>query len=589
MNFYHRDYDILKMKKFSILLMLLFVSCSQTSSVDESVDVTTTTVLNEQIIDDEEPDLYVMLMWHQHQPYYPKDDDGNFSKPWVRLHATKDYLDMVEMVQDFEDLKVTFNLTPTLMNQLNELSNGSKDIYWIHTEVKGSELSELQKKFLRDRFFDINSRTINTYPRYVELRNLRQNSDQWTSQDYIDLQVLFNLGWTDPKYLSTEPLNKIVEKGSNFSEEDKKIILNIHKEIIDQVIPEHLDAYNKNYIELTTTPFAHPILPLIHNSDLGKIGDSTSKFPKNNFSFQDDAIFHVKKGKEVFFENFGFYPNGMWPAEGAVAQEVLQYFNNEDISWIATGQNPLEKSLDVKIQRWVGGVASKPELLYRPWKTILSNGETVSVFFRDNYLSDKMFGYSEKRSDLSVEEFENTILKLRDKTTDLDFIPVVSIIADGENFWENYSNDGIDFLNGMYDILTKYDWLETITPSDYLEMHEESLETIDKLYPASWFQPHFATWIGENDENQAWDYLYQTRIDFEDAKQSQKISNEQIEQAYEYLLLAEGSDWFWWYGDDQDSYVDEYFDEAFRTLLSNVYIELNIEIPEYLRNPITNS
>ena len=569
--------------------MLLFVSCSQTSSVDESVDVTTTTVLNEQIIDDEEPDLYVMLMWHQHQPYYPKDDDGNFSKPWVRLHATKDYLDMVEMVQDFEDLKVTFNLTPTLMNQLNELSNGSKDIYWIHTEVKGSELSELQKKFLRDRFFDINSRTINTYPRYVELRNLRQNSDQWTSQDYIDLQVLFNLGWTDPKYLSTEPLNKIVEKGSNFSEEDKKIILNIHKEIIDQVIPEHLDAYNKNYIELTTTPFAHPILPLIHNSDLGKIGDSTSKFPKNNFSFQDDAIFHVKKGKEVFFENFGFYPNGMWPAEGAVAQEVLQYFNNEDISWIATGQNPLEKSLDVKIQRWVGGVASKPELLYRPWKTILSNGETVSVFFRDNYLSDKMFGYSEKRSDLSVEEFENTILKLRDKTTDLDFIPVVSIIADGENFWENYSNDGIDFLNGMYDILTKYDWLETITPSDYLEMHEESLETIDKLYPASWFQPHFATWIGENDENQAWDYLYQTRIDFEDAKQSQKISNEQIEQAYEYLLLAEGSDWFWWYGDDQDSYVDEYFDEAFRTLLSNVYIELNIEIPEYLRNPITNS
>ena len=569
--------------------MLLFVSCSQTSSVDESVDVTTTTVLNEQIIDDEEPDLYVMLMWHQHQPYYPKDDDGNFSKPWVRLHATKDYLDMVEMVQDFEDLKVTFNLTPTLMNQLNELSNGSKDIYWIHTEVKGSELSELQKKFLRDRFFDINSRTINTYPRYVELRNLRQNSDQWTSQDYIDLQVLFNLGWTDPKYLSTEPLNKIVEKGSNFSEEDKKIILNIHKEIIDQVIPEHLDAYNKNYIELTTTPFAHPILPLIHNSDLGKIGDSTSKFPKNNFSFQDDAIFHVKKGKEVFFENFGFYPNGMWPAEGAVAQEVLQYFNNEDISWIATGQNPLEKSLDVKIQRWVGGVASKPELLYRPWKTILSNGETVSVFFRDNYLSDKMFGYSEKRSDLSVEEFENTILKLRDKTTDLDFIPVVSIIADGENFWENYSNDGIDFLNGMYDILTKYDWLETITPSDYLEMHEESLETIDKLYPASWFQPHFATWIGENDENQAWDYLYQTRIDFEDAKQSQKISNEQIEQAYEYLLLAEGSDWFWWYGDDQDSYVDEYFDKAFRTLLSNVYIELNIEIPEFLRNPVTNS
>lgn len=578
------------MKKYLVIFLLFFVFCTETSLVDNMPQSTPVTVSIEENVDThEKPELYVMLMWHQHQPYYPKDNNGNFSKPWVRLHATKDYLDMVEMVQQFEELKVTFNLTPTLMNQLNELSNGSKDIYWIHTEVKGRELTELQKKFIRDRFFDINTRIINSYPRYIELRNLRQYSEQWTTQDYIDLQVLFNLGWTDPKYLSSEPLNKIIEKGSNFSEEDKKIILEIHKEIIDKVIPEHLNAYNNNHIELTTTPFAHPILPLIHNSDLGKIGDTTSDFPKNNFSFQDDAVVHVKKSKDIFFENFGFYPNGMWPAEGAVAQEVLHYFNNEDISWIATGQNPLEKSLDIRIQRWVGGVASKPELLYRPWKTVLSNGDTVPVFFRDNYLSDKMFGYSEKRTDISVEEFENTILKLREKTADLDFIPVVSIIADGENFWENYSNDGIDFLNGMYEVLTKYDWLETVTPTDYLQMYGDSIETIDELYPASWFQPNFDTWIGEADENQAWDYLYQTRIDFEEAKQSGNFTDEQIEQAYEYLLLAEGSDWFWWYGDDQDSSVDEYFDKAFRTLLSNVYIELNIEIPEFLDKSINKN
>ena len=578
------------MKKYLVIFLLFFVFCTETSLVDNMPQSTPVTVSIEENVDThEKPELYVMLMWHQHQPYYPKDNNGNFSKPWVRLHATKDYLDMVEMVQQFEELKVTFNLTPTLMNQLNELSNGSKDIYWIHTEVKGRELTELQKKFIRDRFFDINSRIINSYPRYIELRNLRQYSEQWTTQDYIDLQVLFNLGWTDPKYLSSEPLNKIIEKGSNFSEEDKKIILEIHKEIIDKVIPEHLNAYNNNHIELTTTPFAHPILPLIHNSDLGKIGDTTSDFPKNNFSFQDDAVVHVKKSKDIFFENFGFYPNGMWPAEGAVAQEVLHYFNNEDISWIATGQNPLEKSLDIRIQRWVGGVASKPELLYRPWKTVLSNGDTVPVFFRDNYLSDKMFGYSEKRTDISVEEFENTILKLREKTADLDFIPVVSIIADGENFWENYSNDGIDFLNGMYEVLTKYDWLETVTPTDYLQMYGDSIETIDELYPASWFQPNFGTWIGEADENQAWDYLYQTRIDFEEAKQSGNFTDEQIEQAYEYLLLAEGSDWFWWYGDDQDSSVDEYFDKAFRTLLSNVYIELNIEIPKFLDKSISKN
>ena len=119
---------------------------------------------------------------------------------------TKDYLDMVEMVQDFEGLRVTFNLTPTLMNQLNELSNGTRDIYWIHTEVEADKLTNEQKDFLRDRFFDINSRIINTYPRFVELRNLRQNPQDWTTQDYIDLQVLFNLGWTDTKISIIRPI-----------------------------------------------------------------------------------------------------------------------------------------------------------------------------------------------------------------------------------------------------------------------------------------------------------------------------------------------------------------------------------------------
>ena len=569
------------MKKYAIFLLTFVTFCSQNSNIEVLEEETTTTVAPIVETPLEEPELYVMLLWHQHQPYYPKDIDGNFSKPWVRLHATKDYLDMVEMVQKYEDLRVTFNLTPTLMKQLNELSDGLKDTYWVHTEIKGDELNDNEKKFLRDRFFDINSRIINTYPRYVELRNLRQNPDQWNIQDYIDLQVLFNLGWTDPSYLASEPLISIVKKENNFSEEDKQIILEVHKEIIDKVLPEHLKAYRNNNIELITTPYAHPILPLIHNTNLGKIGDITSNFPDNTFSFEDDAKAHVRKGKDVFFENFGFYPNGMWPAEGAVAQEVLPYFNDEGISWIATGQNPLEKSLDVRIQRWVGGVASKPELLYRPWDTILPNGETVPIFFRDNYLSDKMFGYSEKRTDLSIDEFENTILKLREKTSDLDFVPIVSIIADGENFWENYSNDGIDFLNGMYSVLTKYEWLETITPSEYLELYGNNLDTIDQLYPASWFQPNYATWIGESDENQAWDNLYRTRSDFEEAKKSGNFSQEQLDQAYEYILLAEGSDWFWWYGLDQDSTVDYYFDQAFKDLLNMVYLSLGLEQPNF--------
>jgi len=576
------------MKNKLVIVLLFITACtSSNTSPEESLIQNTqekVTTITSTFTD--EPDVYVMLLWHQHQPYYPKDQDGNFSKPWVRLHATKDYLDMVELVQEHEGLKVTFNLTPTLLNQLKELEDGVKDIYWVHTEIEATRLSDSQKTFLRNRFFDISSRTINKSPRYLELKNLRQFPEVWTDNDYLDLQVLFNLGWTDPKYLSESPLELIASKDSNFTENDKITILEVHKELINKVIPAHLTAYQENNIELITTPYAHPILPLIHDSNLGKVGDTQSPFPKYNYKYPEDAQIHVTRGKEVFENTFGFSPNGMWPGEGAVAQDVLQYFNDEEISWIASGEQPLSKSLDVRFQRWVGGVSSKPDLLYRPWNTNLDNGESVAIFFRDNYLSDNMFNYSSKRTDIAIAEFENTMIKIREKTSDLEFTPVVSIIADGENFWESYSNDGIDFLNGMYDVLTKYDWIQTVTPSEYLSMHQDNLGTIDNLYPASWFQPNYATWIGEADENLAWDYLYRVRVDFENAKNSKNYTSEVIEAAFEYILLAEGSDWFWWYGDDQDSSVDEYFDKAFRTLLSNVYIELNLEIPEYLNIPI---
>ena len=574
------------MKKFSILFVIFFVFCSQPSSVDEAVDITTTTVLNEQIINDEEPELYVMLMWHQHQPFYTKNDDGYYTRPWVRVHATKDYLDMVELVADYPDMKATFNLTPVLLRQLEDFSNGAKDLYWYYTEINADILTQEDKEFIVSRFFDTNPKVIARFPRYVELRNSNQDFSSWTNQDFRDLQMLFNLAWTDPKYLAQEPLKSLVSKGRDFSEDDKAVLLNEHSKLIDKVIPTHAELWKTGQIEITTTPYAHPILPLIHDSNLGKTGDTQSPFPENNYKYPEDAQVHVTKGKQVFENNFGFSPNGMWPGEGAVAQDVLKYFNNENISWIASGEQPLSKSLDVRFQRWVGGVSSKPELLYRPWNTKLENGESVAIFFRDNYLSDNMFNYSSKRTDLAVAEFENTMLKIREKTTDLEFTPVVSIIADGENFWESYSNDGIDFLNGMYDVLTKYEWIQTVTPSEYLEMHQKNLDVIENLYPASWFQPNYATWIGEVDENLAWDYLYKVRDDFEIAKNSNNHSVEQVNAAYEYILLAEGSDWFWWYGDDQDSSVDEYFDKAFRTLLSNVYIELNIAIPKFLKEPI---
>ena len=109
------------MKSKLVVVLLFIIACtsatpnseeSLTQNIQEEVTTTTSTFIDE-------PDVYVMLLWHQHQPYYPKDQDGHFSKPWVRLHATKDYLDMVELVQEHEGLRVTFNKSDNCITEHN--------------------------------------------------------------------------------------------------------------------------------------------------------------------------------------------------------------------------------------------------------------------------------------------------------------------------------------------------------------------------------------------------------------------------------------------------------------------------------------
>ena len=192
------------MKKFIVLFLIFFIFCGDTSSVDELDETTTSQPIEE--IKETEPELYVMLMWHQHQPFYTKNDDGYYTRPWVRVHATKDYLDMVELVADYPDLKATFNLTPVLLRQLEDFSNGAKDLYWFYTEIDSDKLSDDDKAFIVSRFFDTNPKVIARFPRYVELRNNNQNWSSWAAQDFLDLQIMFNLAWTDPKYLAQEPL-----------------------------------------------------------------------------------------------------------------------------------------------------------------------------------------------------------------------------------------------------------------------------------------------------------------------------------------------------------------------------------------------
>lgn len=549
--------------------------------------------------DPSDPGFYLMLMWHQHQPRYPLLEDGTVSRPWVRVHATKDYYDMAALHDRYPEVRATFNLTPVLLTQLDELSNGTKDVYWTTAEVPAAELTDEQKLFIAERFYDTNPKIIARFPRYQELADARVEAggaegavDAFTDQDFLDLQVLFNLAWTDPDFLAEEPLASLVAKGRDFAEEDKAVLFAEHQRIIDGVIPLHARLWDEGKIEVTTTPLAHPILPLVSDTSLASVGDPAAILPADNFSEIPDADQQVIRGLDLAEQLLGRRPTGMWPGEGAVAQLVMSLFSKNGVRWVATGEQVLAATLGLgSFTRDAGDVVEQADQLYRPYQAQLNRNDPVPMFFRDGLLSDLIgFEYSGMSGEAAASDLMRRLGDIRDRLDQAgalgaDQPPVVSIILDGENAWEHYDNDGKDFLNALYRNLSEADFVRTITPSEYLERFGAPQDLPD-VWPGAWFSPNFATWIGEEEEATAWEYLFEVRDDLQRAEASGLHDEQELAAAYESMLYAEGSDWFWWYGADQDSGDDAYFDRAYRELLGGVYDGLGVPRPAFLAVPI---
>lgn len=549
----------------------------------------------------EEDILYLNLVWHQHQPLYYKNEDGVYTRPWVRVHATKDYYDMAYLVSQYPDVHVTFNLTPVLLRQLDDfVSNQAKDLYWVMAEKPASELSVEDKQFILQRFFDVNwEKIIARFPRYKELLDKRGGTDaaaieaalmSFSEQDLRDLQIWFNLAWFDPMFLDHPPLKALVDRGGNFSEEDKTILFNEVRRVMAEVVPLHRQMQEAGQIEITTTPYAHPILPLLIDTNLQAIGNPGADLPPK-FSYPQDALTHLQRSVELYETTFGQPPRGLWPGEGAVAQIMVPFVLRAGYSWMATGEPVLAKSLGMDgFTRDNKETVNQPDDLYRPYYVTNQAGEKLAVFFRDGVLSDKIgFTYSGVSGTAAAKDLMQRLENIREKLKEQSATGphVVSIILDGENAWEYYQNDGIEFLGTFYQLLSDSKTIRTITPSEYLEKFPEQ-RRIENLFPGAWFSPNYDTWIGEPEENTAWEYLRQARevLAKYDISKVRQASPEAIAQALDYMLLAEGSDWFWWYGADQDSGQDEYFDVGFRALLRRVFESLGEEVPTFVDVPI---
>lgn len=542
----------------------------------------------------EESKLYIAILWHQHQPFYYQDPQtGLYEKPWVRLHAAKDYLDMAAILEQYPAIHASFNITPSLIEQLDAIGAGAKDLYQVHAEVPADELTDEQKQFLLARFFDINPSIIARFPRYAELAQSRDahSLQAWSAADFRDLQVLFNLAWTDPDWLALDPLAGLVAKGQDFSEADKAVVLAEHLRLVREVIPLHADLQRSGQIEITTTPYAHPILPLLVDSDLASIALPEADLP-TRFVYGQDAVAQVELGIDSYKEHFGRDPRGMWPAEGSVAEGIVTMISNAGILWMASDEDVLAKSLaDFSgFTRDVEDTVLQADQLYRVYAVQGARGGPAAILFRDHLLSDKVgFEYSGTPGAEAAADFIGRLEAIRDRleVEGASGPHLVTVLLDGENAWEYYPNDGKDFLHALYQLLSDSKDIVTVTPSEYLDALAaagDELPGLDRLWAGSWIDGTFSTWIGEEEENTAWEYLRRTREALQDGAAALDV--ETLDQALRLMYKAEGSDWFWWYGGDQTSGADDNFDRQFRSYLAQIFNTIGETVPDFVSVPV---
>jgi alpha-amylase/alpha-mannosidase (GH57 family) len=583
-------------------------------------------------------EVALAFYWHQHQPYYPDDVDGINTMPWVRLHGVKDYYGMALHLLEFPEMRCTINLVPSLLVQLQAYTErGGSDLALDIARVPADDLSEENRLYLLDQFFMADAEhMIKPYPRYLELYQRRapgRNSAKealrrFESRDFRDLQVWYNLTWVHPIAAERDPeLQELHAKGRHFTEMEKNRLLDKHLEILREIIPLHRRLADSGQVELTTTPFFHPILPLLLDKKLARESVPHVKLPRYTGGYPEDAEVHVRRAIEVHTRIFGKAPRGMWPAEGSVCQTMIPLLAQHGIRWIATDEQILTHSTQGFISRDAHGHVRNPERMYRPFK-VREGDHELGIVFRDHALSDMIgFHYQHSDSTAAAEDFVHHLHNIRQAVDSAEPV-LVSVILDGENCWEHYPGGGVAFLRALYERCSRSDTIRPVTIGAYLERHPPH-DVLPHLFAGSWINHNFAIWIGHEEDNTAWDALHRAREHLVKRSQESGARGQEsgdrsqesgirgqgtgvtvtpdscsltpdscsltpdscpltpVERAWDELYIAEGSDWFWWFGDDHTSAQDLLFDYLFRKHLQNVYLLLGDEPPPELGRPIT--
>ncbi|WP_298616585.1 glycoside hydrolase [uncultured Thermosynechococcus sp.] len=544
--------------------------------------------------------LHVAFIWHQHQPLYKSCRSGQYLLPWVRLHGSKDYLDLILVLAKYPRLKQTINLVPSLLLQIQDYVNGTAlDPYLTATLTPVEQLTDQQRWFIIEHFFDAHHRTmIDPHPRYRELYQQRQTKGKtwcwqhWQPQDYGDLLAWHNLAWIDPLYWEEPEIAQWLSKGRDFSLSDRQRIIAKQREILSQIIPQHRALQEAGQIEVTTTPYTHPILPLLVDTDAAKVAVPNIALPQQRFQYPEDVSRHLRRARVLYEQFFGRSPRGLWPSEQAVSPAILEPILEQGFKWICADEAVLGWTTGTYFHRNERGVVQQAEVLYQPYRLTTARGD-LNIVFRDHRLSDLIgFTYSAMAPEAAAADLLQQLEGIRQQLlahegsggSSLEQPWLVTIALDGENCWEYYPRDGLPFLEALYQGLSESEHFACVSVAEYLQQYPpRAVISGSSLHSGSWIDGNFCTWIGDPVKNKAWDYLAAARQTLERHPEATETNNP---AAWQALLAAEGSDWFWWFGEGHSSNHDAMFDQLFREHLMALYTALGEPVPEGLHDPL---
>ncbi len=540
--------------------------------------------------------LRLVLCWHMHQPNYFNPARGEYDLPWTYLHVIKDYVDMVAHLEAVPAARVVVNFAPILLEQIDGYANQVEAYFERGEELRDPLLAALvapgvasapaRREALVKACLRVNHSTvIGRFPQYRQLADMAQrlleDGDElfYIGDHYItDLLVWYHLGWLGETIRrSDRRVAGLIEKARGFSRDDRILLLQIIGEQLSGVLARYKQLARQGQIELSFTPYAHPILPLLLdlNSTREAMPDAPLPAQSRYPGGEARVRWHIRKGVEVFERHFGFRPRGCWPSEGSVSDAALRILADEGVRWAASGESVMRNSL---AREETPAETREQRCIHHPYR--VADGE-LSCFFRDDGLSDLIgFTYSGWGSDDAVADLIHHLENIK-AACEGGGDTVVSIIMDGENAWESYPENAYHFLRTLYERLSTHPAIEMTTFSDCLEAITPT-HSLPKVVAGSWVYGTFSTWIGERDKNRGWDMLVAAKQAYDRALATQEFSAAQIEALEQQLAVCEGSDWFWWFGDYNSADAVSDFERLYRIQLTTLYQMLRLEPPSYL-------